>query len=252
MNSHYLFRQMKNVEMKLKAFKFLTIAAFITTGSLVSCVADSNSPGLEYMPDMYRSPSVEGQVDYGEVQGMYSDTARNMVAEKFSFLAPMGTVPYTFPGEIYLAPYKHGAPIGEDRTHGLFEVRQDSAGLRNSKSDVNPIPFTEKVGTEGKELFGIYCIHCHGEKGDGQGTVVTNSNEKYPSPGAYRTDLYAGEIFYTITYGKNAMGAHASQLNPIERWKVVYHVESLIGRTPGAAMVEEGIEGTPVDSTVIQ
>lgn len=240
---------MKKLEMKLKAFRFLTIAAFIASGTLVSCVADSNSPGLEYMPDMYRSPSVEGQVDYGEVQGMYSDSARNMVADKFSYLAPVGTIPYTVAGEMYLAPYEHGAPLNVDRTHGLYEVRQDSLGLENSKKDVNPVPYSEDVAKEGKELFGIYCIHCHGEKGDGQGTVITNGNNKYPTPGAYRTDLYSGEIFYTITYGKNAMGSHASQLNPIERWKVVYHVEKLIGRDPGAVAEESSTDEVSADST---
>jgi hypothetical protein len=29
-----------------------------------SCTKDPNSPGYEYMPDMYRSPSVEAYVDY--------------------------------------------------------------------------------------------------------------------------------------------------------------------------------------------
>ena len=32
---------------------------------LTGCVTDPNSPGLEYMPDMYRSPAVEAYVDYG-------------------------------------------------------------------------------------------------------------------------------------------------------------------------------------------
>ena len=33
---------------------------------LTACVTDSNSPGLEYMPDMYRSPAIEAYVDYGQ------------------------------------------------------------------------------------------------------------------------------------------------------------------------------------------
>ena len=33
--------------------------------ALASCgVSDPNSPGVEYMPDMYRSPSIEVYVDY--------------------------------------------------------------------------------------------------------------------------------------------------------------------------------------------
>ena len=35
---------------------------FATTG----CVNNPDSSGLEYMPDMYRSPAVEAYVDYGQ------------------------------------------------------------------------------------------------------------------------------------------------------------------------------------------
>ena len=87
--------------------------------------------------------------------------------------------------------------------------------------------------TEGEELYGIFCIHCHGESGDGQGSVITNGNGKFPTPGPYKPELTAGEIFYTITYGKNAMGSHASQVNPVERWKIVHYVEGLMGKEQG-------------------
>ena len=40
--------------------------AFAISMMFASCVNDPNSPGLEYMPDMYRSPAVEAYVDYGE------------------------------------------------------------------------------------------------------------------------------------------------------------------------------------------
>ncbi|MDC3352071.1 cytochrome c [Crocinitomicaceae bacterium] len=227
--------------MKRKTFKFLTVAAFITTGALVSCVADHNSPGLEYMPDMYRSPAVEAYVDYGEVDGVYDEEAQKMVEEKFSYIPPVGTVPYQ--GEDgFLAPYNHGGPIGVDKTHGLFEVAQDTAGRDGAKNDVNPIAWSEDVVKEGKVLFERFCIHCHGEKGDGQGSVITNSNGKYPTPGPYKAELTSGEIFYTITYGKNAMGSHASQVNPVERWKLVHYVEKLIGKEQGPAAAEAGAE----------
>ena len=36
---------------------------------LPSCQSDPNSPGTEYMPDMYRSPAIETYVDYGEIRG---------------------------------------------------------------------------------------------------------------------------------------------------------------------------------------
>jgi len=36
-----------------------------------SCSADPNSPGLEYMPDMYRSPAIEPYIDYGKYEDAY-------------------------------------------------------------------------------------------------------------------------------------------------------------------------------------
>lgn len=235
-----------NIEqMKLKAFKILTIATIAVTGTLMSCKADSNSPGLEYMPDMYRSPAVEAYVDYGEVGGRYNEEAQSMVEEKFSFLPPAGTVPYN--GDDYLAPYSHGAPVGFDKSHGLYGVAQDTAGRDGAKNDVSPIAWSTDVLKEGEELYGIFCIHCHGESGDGQGSVVTNGNNKFPTPGPYKPELTAGEIFYTITYGFGRMGSHASQVNPVERWKIVHYVEKLIGKPQGEAtlaaddtMVNEG------------
>ncbi|MBK7295708.1 MAG: hypothetical protein IPI91_03145 [Flavobacteriales bacterium] len=35
-------------------------------GLMASCGGDTQSPGIEYMPDMYRSPAVEAYVDYGQ------------------------------------------------------------------------------------------------------------------------------------------------------------------------------------------
>jgi outer membrane protein OmpA-like peptidoglycan-associated protein len=218
-----------NIEqMKLKAFKILTIASIALTGTLMSCKADSNSPGLEYMPDMYRSPAVEAYVDYGEVGGRYNEAAQTMVEDKFSYLPPVGTVPYN--GSSFTTPYNHGGPLGVGTTHGLFEAPEDANGLEEARADINPVPYTEANADEGIVLYERFCIHCHGEAGDGQGPVVTNSNGKFVTPGAYKKEMPAGEIFYYITYGKGRMGSHSSQVNVEERWKIIHHVEELAGK----------------------
>jgi mono/diheme cytochrome c family protein len=241
-----LVLKVNNVQMKLKAFNILTVAAIITSGTFVSCVADDNSPGLEYMPDMYRSPAVEAYVDYGEVEGRYDEDAQTMVEKKFSYLPPLGTVPYTTDGN-FLAPYSHGGPLNVNRTHGLYEVDQDTAGLAMAKLDVNPIAWSEEVVGEGKVLYERFCIHCHGDKGDGQGTVVQNSNGKYPPPGAYKKEMAAGEMVYIMTYGKGQMGSHASQVNLEDRWILAHYIQKLAG-------VEQGVqeEVAPVDENAVE
>ena len=81
---------------------------------------------------------------------------------------------------------------------------------------------------EGKRLYGLFCAHCHGDKGNGDGLVITAGG--YPAaPPAYNTlkDRKPGSVFHTITHGKNAMGPHASQLNKDERWKVAMYVRTM-------------------------
>ncbi|MBK6951477.1 MAG: c-type cytochrome [Crocinitomicaceae bacterium] len=220
--------------MKLNTMKLNAGALVLLSGIMASCGGDPNSPGLEYMPDMYRSPSVEAYVDYAEVRGLFRP---ELVGDKVSLTPPNGTIPYYGTGDVsIMMPYLHGAPIGSDKTHGLYGQRQDSVGYANSALDKNPIPFSEEVLKEGKAIYGLFCLHCHGEKGDGQGPVVVNSLGKFPPPPAYDgalKNLPAGTIFYSVTYGKGMMGSHASQLNKEERWKVVHYVEFLQGKQQG-------------------
>jgi hypothetical protein len=54
--------------------------------------------------------------------------------------------------------------------------------------------------------------------------------------------LTDGHVYFVITYGRNMMGSHASQLSPEERWKVVTYVERL-GR--GGAAWSDFIKAAP-------
>jgi hypothetical protein len=59
-------------------------------------------------------------------------------------------------------------------------------------------------------------MHCHGEKGDGNGTMIQSG--AYGDLGvvpAYKSldTLSEGKIFHSIYYGKGYMGAHGSLLN---------------------------------------
>ncbi|MEN8137102.1 MAG: quinol:electron acceptor oxidoreductase subunit ActD [Bacteroidota bacterium] len=98
--------------------------------------------------------------------------------------------------------------------------------LENLKS---PITATEKTDKQGEDLYNIYCISCHGISGDGQGKLV--QNEKFLGVPSYAPsrlpNITEGSIFHVMTYGKNMMGSHASQLTSEERWKVTGHVLKL-------------------------
>lgn len=102
----------------------------------------------------------------------------------------------------------------------------------------NPLEATPEMKKQGEILYLRFCQPCHGETGDGQGSIVKLG--KFPPPPSYSTgpssrggmmkDLSAGKIYHTIYYGLNLMGSHASQISPEDRWKIVMHVQELQNR----------------------
>ncbi|MEX1189216.1 MAG: cytochrome c, partial [Bacteroidia bacterium] len=101
----------------------------------------------------------------------------------------------------------------------------EAAGL-NIKS---PLANNEDVLEKGKVVYNNFCVHCHGEKGDGMGILV--QLDKYAGVPSYYSaalaELPEGKMYHTIFYGKNMMGSHASQINYDERWQVIRYVQKL-------------------------
>ncbi len=201
------------MQMNLKTY-FKSAALVIVVATMTGCSeSNPNSPGVEYMPDMYRSPAIEAYVDYGVVgDDVKPDSLVGISARKpVNGTIPRGFTPYPYPN-----------------TFDGYEA----AGL-NLK---NPYPFSEERLANGKEVYGMFCKHCHGDKGDGQGSIVAAG--KFPPPPAYNgalKDLPEGKMYHTLQYGKGLMGSHASQLTQEERWNVVYYVQKLQGKELGSA-----------------
>ena len=60
-----------------------------------SCNNKKDSPGLEYMPDMYRSPAVEAYVDYGQDPYYFGDSLATAQRATPSARLPVeGTIPF--------------------------------------------------------------------------------------------------------------------------------------------------------------
>jgi mono/diheme cytochrome c family protein len=189
--------------------------------AITSCdEANPLSPGLEYMPDMYRSEAYKPYT----VNPVYKDSleARKPVPGTIS----QGAMPnsgMSINAMIY--PYPN-TPEG-----------YEAAGL-NLK---NPIASNEISIEQGKTIYTKMCIHCHGAKGDGAGSLKV-AGEKFPVPSYMddaHKDLPEGKMFHTLNFGKGLMGSHASQLSKEERWKCVLYVKELqraaLGNAPAAA-----------------
>lgn len=196
-----------------------TLAPLAALALLAACgTGDPNSPGVEYMPDMYRSPAVEAYVDYGQDPYHFSEEKAREQRERPSARKPVaGTIAFsTDPAKaLFNMPYPYPGTAEGYETAG--------AQLKS------PIEMTEATVQKGKGLYEKFCTHCHGATGQGDGPVVNNGN--YPAPGSYTgplKELPEGKIFHSLMYGKNvAMGSHASQLNKEELWMVTHYVQYL-------------------------
>jgi mono/diheme cytochrome c family protein len=178
------------------AFAGLILAGFTSCGK-----KDENSPGVEFMPDMYRSPSLE----YYQVHTVDGDTLNNAM-EPVKGSVARGYLPYAYPN-----------------TAEGYE--QAGANLHN------PLPASqrEQWEKEGEELYSKFCVHCHGATGAGDGKVGGKLPGPPPAYNGALKNLSEGKMFHTITYGKGTMGSHSSQLTQEERWKLVYFVQKLQG-----------------------
>ena len=172
------------------------------------CGARSDAPASEYMPDMARSPA-------------YKAFAPNPATRTgLTIQQPVaGTIARGY------QPFHYGA--GED------EAARAGRELRG------PRGLGERVLEEGKELYQIYCLVCHGPEGKGDGPIAG----KIPTPPAYASERVSqfppGRIFHVITMGSGKMPSYAAQLSAEERWKVVAYVRSLQGQPADGGGREE-------------
>ena len=182
--------------------KLILKLAFISVVVFLSSCGGDSDPGYEFMPNMYRSPSLE---TYGE----------NVITGLNAQLPVEGTI-----ARGYLSTFNYDGSL-----EGYL-----SAG----NTAVNPIEKNDKNVSDGKALYGMFCEHCHGQTGAGDGTImhpVYSAVPHYNDDKLKRRcdlpmcDLKAGHIFHAITYGLNAMGPHASQINEEERWKITLYVQ---------------------------
>ena len=194
-----------------------SVVAIVIALTLASCGGDDQSPGIEYMPDMYRSPAVEAYVDYGQ-DPFYVD--EDKVLGQRNTMSVRQPVEGTIPFSMDTSKAHFNFPYPYENTIEGYEL----AGVEL----MSPIAKSDMTIEEGKVLYDKFCVHCHGKTGQGDGPVVSVGG--HPPPNAYNNqlkDLPEGKIFHSITYGKGVMGSHASQLNKEERWKVVHYVQTL-------------------------
>ena len=233
--------------MNFKAIASLTLSAAALV--LTSCSSDVDSSGLEYMPDMYRSAAIEPYVDYGQVKERINP---ELTMKRSALVPAFGTIPFhgTDSAEVSLyLPFAYAPNVAFKLSHDLqgYEFSTEDTYALSAAMTKNPLKLNDAnadaIFGEGKKLYAANCAHCHGEKGDGKGPMMTNGVYSGVPDYADKKELSEGQLFYSIYYGKGAMGAHASILNKKEIWTLVHYIRKFqnadYGKAAGAVAVAD-------------
>jgi mono/diheme cytochrome c family protein len=191
---------------------FLVIFALCVVAAV--CVAGrrgsvSRKPPIYLFPDMDRQLKLRPQ----EPNGFFPNGVSSQ-------LPVAGTVAQARPlvvGATEVFPYED-SPVFSGRMAGATNF-----------IETNPYPVTAQLLKRGQERFTIHCAPCHGQLGDGNGitkkigamAVAANLHDKRI------VVMPDGELFNTITHGKNLMGAYGPNVPVPDRWAVIAYLRAL-------------------------
>ena len=197
-----------------------------------------------------------GQKSTGSPIELFPDMVRQM---KVRAQAPLG---FFADGRGGRVPVAGTVPIGYDMPKAASETAPGAAPVvaeTNTQSHLGFSGSTEyydtgKMGTNwgtglpmqvdgylmerGKQRFNINCAVCHGQTAAGNGitkqyglaTVVSLQDERIRK-------MADGEIFNTITNGKNTMMAYGPNIMVADRWAIIAYLRAL-QRSQNAAIAD--------------
>lgn len=92
----------------------------------------------------------------------------------------------------------------------------------------NPLPYTPQTVAQGKLAYSYFCIHCHGSRADGRGTVG-QSFAPLPSNLAEGgvQDQSDGELFAKILLGFGRHPMLYTTISETDTWAIVNYIRTL-------------------------
>ena len=210
----------------LRAFFVIFILCTIVTLAVLGFRGQKGTqPPFEVFPDMVRQPKVRAQAPL------------NFFADGRGPRLPVaGTVPvgYEMP-----KPKTEGSPPGtaggdapeEAHMRIAFSAGTDyfNTGKMGDQWGTGiPLQVTRELMERGQQRFNITCAMCHGAAAGGNGitkqyglaTVVSLQDDRLRK-------MSDGEIFNTITNGKNTMMAYGPNIVVADRWAIIAYVRAL-------------------------
>jgi mono/diheme cytochrome c family protein len=192
----------------------------------------STGSPLEIFPDMVRQQKVRAQAPL------------NFFADGRGPRAPVaGTMPigYEMPKPQTIATPAIAVAMPEVHARLGFSVGTDyyDTGKMGDRWGTGiPIEVTRELMERGQQRFNITCAMCHGAAAAGNGitkqyglaTVVSLQDERIRK-------MADGEIFNTITNGKNTMMAYGPNIMVADRWAIIAYLRA-VQRSQNAAIVD--------------
>lgn len=122
-------------------------------------------------------------------------------------------------------PVAGSVSAGDQHEDTAFYQGVDAAGEPLAHA---PLPVTPALLARGADRFAVFCKHCHGLQGEGQGTVIQRGF--IPPPVLWEERLLQegdGYFFDVISQGVRNMPSHAHQIPAADRWAIVAHLRHL-------------------------
>ena len=146
------------------------------------------------------------------------DMVDQPIAKPQRSLAPAG------PGSI---PIAGGETLPAPTTvEGMSDAKDAAAAVPN------PVPATPESLAEGEYLYQMNCLVCHGQQGQGDGPVGLKFVTKSPVDlhEDYTQEQADGQLFFTLTRGRELMPFYRDALSVEERWHVINYVKHEFGQ----------------------
>lgn len=228
-------RKMKKSIIKLTAIFGVTAMVFNSCGP-------KDNPPVVYFPDMYfpvaYDPLMKAEDAYSKHENEIPAFVKNDGA---TGLSPVnGTVSRNKDGII---ENNNALALTPDEYNGGYD-----ASKAITSSPLNPQNAAKDLA-RGKVLYNQTCSACHGTGGDGQGSIVA-SGAYSGVPNYADREITVASVHYVMTYGRNAMGSYAGQLNPGDRWRVAMYVMNEFKKSAPTATAAS--TATTKDSTAVK
>ena len=200
---------------------------FLLTGAAIVAVfgfrgQKSTGSPIEVFPDMVRQPKVRAQAPLG----FFADG-------RGARIPVVGTVPMGYEMPRASGDGREETDALESGHGGHLAFSGDTDYYNTGKMGANwgtgfPVAVNSELMERGRQRFTINCAVCHGLTAQGDGitkqygltSVVTLQDERIRK-------MADGEIFNTITHGKNTMLAYGPNVTVNDRWAIIAYLRAL-------------------------